>query len=604
MSNIVEKIRQKIAVKEHNQFHLPCRHITTNDFFKLKPVYCREFAPGSHIKIDMSTFSRLAPLYKPMYGYCKFVNRAFWVPLRTIYADFNDFITNTPVNDSQSPVSITEITNFGPTHIIDMLTDHSDLVIGSPIAYNSLTSDQRSDPRFVYNHNNQVAYHLSPKGQRFFDILLCLGYKFDYTSIVSGRTTQYLSAMPLLSAFRCWLDWYSSSQYIQSIPYKNWFNPRIYHLTGQLDGDDIYNILSCLTYIEYEKDLFTTAWSNPTGPSTGSVSLQPIIKDVTFTGLANNQRSHVTSDLTRLNPYVTSSDGTVPYPVRFTQFIDDALKSATDYVKRKQLAGIRNFDRFMSQFGIALPDSKLNRSVYLGKNEVPVFIGDVMSTTDVPNGSVLGEYAGKGITPSDGNIGHFEFDTDEFGMLVIMSVVVPDVEYYQGINRQMLHLSPYDFFTPEFDSLGVQAISKGEVFSELSTADLQTAALGNTYYTDGVFGFTSRYAEYKTSQNDSNITGDMHFLPATYYYWHMFRQFGAQEIVNGNIVAGQTFNTLNQQQFDKVFQDNDPSAPVDHFISFYQFNVNCNQPCSKLFDDYEFDGGREVTVPIDGTRFD
>ena len=87
-----------------------------------------------------------------------------------------------------------------------------------------------------------------------------------------------------------------------------------------------------------------------------------------------------------------------------------------------------------------------------------------MSTSDTVNGNAgeqLGAYAGKGI--SYGN-GHFDYQTNEFGMFITVCSIVPKVGYFQGIDRTVKHLSKLDFYCPEFDNLGVTATAADELY--------------------------------------------------------------------------------------------------------------------------------------------
>lgn len=94
------------ATEHFSTFNLSCDHVTTQDFFKIKPVYTRMLVPGQSIKVDMSHISRLAPLAKPFYGSVTMTNRAFFVPLRTIMEGFNEFITDTPYTQSNGSAVI------------------------------------------------------------------------------------------------------------------------------------------------------------------------------------------------------------------------------------------------------------------------------------------------------------------------------------------------------------------------------------------------------------------------------------------------------------------------------------------------------------------
>ena len=63
--------------------------------------------------------------------------------------------------------------------------------------------------------------------------------------------------------------------------------------------------------------------------------------------------------------------------------------------------------------------------------------------------------------------GSFTFESDEYGYIIMVSSIVPKTSYYQGQDRSTMHQTRLDFWTPEFDSMGVQALSNREIFMPL-----------------------------------------------------------------------------------------------------------------------------------------
>ena len=106
MATFNSQVKIPKATEHFSTFNLSCDHVTTQDFFKIKPVYSRVMVPGQSINVQMSHISRLAPLAKPFYGSVYMTNRAFFVPFRTIMEGFNEFITDTPYvqNDGSSSI--------------------------------------------------------------------------------------------------------------------------------------------------------------------------------------------------------------------------------------------------------------------------------------------------------------------------------------------------------------------------------------------------------------------------------------------------------------------------------------------------------------------
>ena len=88
--------------------------------------------------------------------------------------------------------------------------------------------------------------------------------------------------------------------------------------------------------------------------------------------------------------------------------------------------------------------------------------------------------------------------------------VMPKPMYQQGINRQWLKETCYDFFFPEFVNLSEQAITNAEVCVE------DNDLIHNTT----LFGYQGRYDELRTKNNQ--VCG---LMRTDFDYWHMGRIF-------------------------------------------------------------------------------
>ena len=95
MSSYLSRIKVRSALQRgRNKFDLSCSHLTTQDFYNMKPVYIHECIPGEKIHINMQAFTRLSPLVQPMLGSVRMVNRAFFVPMRTVIKFVHTFNHN------------------------------------------------------------------------------------------------------------------------------------------------------------------------------------------------------------------------------------------------------------------------------------------------------------------------------------------------------------------------------------------------------------------------------------------------------------------------------------------------------------------------------
>lgn len=621
MANFLSKIKINTATDKFSKMDLSCDHVTSQDFFKVRPVYYRELVPKQSIDIRHSCFVRLAPLAKPMYGNVRMVNRAFFVPMRTIFPAWNDFITDATSIIDGNVVKVDSVPQVANSTFAGILagTIAGATAAGCSTIVTSGTADFEtvdSDDLTTFTQ-----YRYTDKGRRVVTILQSLGYNINYGNVYSylqeGDT--YVSLLPLLAFAKVKADWFTLGGYpaVANTLYAAIDHFKSGGIFGSETADNtaIINIFDALADSSYDQDYFTSAWDCPTQPNAAVSSTTASFRDITNdrTGTSGNydaivqSKSSATTGAPSTPAIVSGAGGSFSsYSVtNLTQYAVDALKSLTDYVKRHQLVGGKALDRMLARFGVTLESEKLNRSVYLGSSTLNIQVSDVMATSDT-TGAALGDYAGKGIG-FDQN-GHFSYKTDEYGYLIIISTILPKIGYVQGLNKNNQHISRLDFYTPEFDGLGVQAVSCSEVYNDQHTNDQLSGAYDAAWDADGVWGYLPRYAEYKASQDF--LSGDFRFdsKNANLDSYHLFRIFdpiAQQDYDEGGLISHNTeFCTGDQIPYDRVFNtQTDNGNAIDHFYSIHHFDVNTTAPMSSLFDNYEFeDKGKEVTETINGTQ--
>lgn len=587
------KIKLPISTNRVSSHDLSCTHVTTNDFMQFSVAKALELVPRQSIQAIHSQFTRLAPMPSPTFGYADIINRAYFVPFRTVFSGWNDFITDTPhVYDNGNLVSLSSVPSFYVSALLSIFTDVSFGFVES-----TTNDNAKCDIIYIGTSNTPTKRNLTPLGRFAYKLLRSLGYNWSFNSNESLRK---LSAMPLLCASKVYMDYYYPSAYnmdSESAWVNSYFTQNSSALQNVFSGADLSRLLKVLYRVAYESDYYTSAWDDPAGPNHGLSS------DITITDPSNTSREGDTADSPLIvdnnqeggtgirTPQATSGGDPM---TRLTQFTLTALRGLSDYMKRHQLAGSRVIDRYLSRFGITLKDAKLNRSIFIGEHRQDLQFGDVTSTSDT-EGAQLGAYAGKGVSYGKGN---FDFSADEYGMLIIVSIIRPKVTYYENLNRHCLHLSKTDFFTPEFDNLGVQAISQKEIYNTMDGQPVPSE--------DRIFGFVPRYAEYKVPF--SQVTGDFLYNSKNTGMdsWFMARslkpyinkQLGISNLIHDyDFVMG-----LDADQYSRIFYNTENT--VDHFYVIHDFNIKSNFPGKSLYDTYEFENEGEaqnVTIPLNGT---
>lgn len=578
MASFLDKIKLPSSLDKRSVFDLSCDHVTTMNFFKGKISYIKEMVPKEKISVGVESLVRVPALQVPTFGRYSLVHRAFFVPMRTIFTEWNTFITNT--FSLSTGAIISQVPYISNNTFVNNF-------VSNTLYANSTTSTTARYDIVRTTGSATTKYILTETGRYILDFFASCGIRFSW---VTTDTTQ-ISALPVLAVLKMMQDWYSNSQYELPIEIDQFI---MNNSTVKSGGDitkDLMNLVYSFAYTkcsQYDQDYFTSAFSEPSGPSS-DISLEGEISFVP----SDSEEAATTIDAGNVAVMSNTSN--------LSKLAIQGLTHLSDFLKRYQLSGAKAIDRYLARFGVRLADEKLNRSVYLGSNKTPIQIGEVLSTADT-DGAAIGDYAGKGI--AYGNNGKFSYSTDEFGYFIIYSQIIPKIGYVQGIDRTALHLTPTDFFTGEFDGLGNQAIARKELYSPFDGSK-GWSFLDSTQAS--IFGYTPRYAEYKVGRD--KLTGDYQFgsMNNGEDSWYSFRMFPDSNDTNTMPIYYKTASTTfvqtnsDESQYKRVF--NNEGQSVDYFRCIFHFDVRDEAPMRQLFDNYEWENnGQEVSLQVNGTN--
>lgn len=647
MANFLNKLKLPTATEHRTTMDLSCDHISSADFMQFNVAYTKELVPKEKITVNMETFTRMEPLVVPTFGRARIANRAFFVPFRTVFPAWTEFITDTPkaLNNGTTSAIIMDTTPlFSQLNVWDTLifstnaqgakyvevldaatyraadykgnilnwdeaqTDIDGNLVQNSLSYDYLLGWNGTTPLYTkisQQYPDWVAVgglpiKLTSEGRQVMKILNSLGYVLNTT--LSPSIANY-SALPLLCLAKVYSDWFMPSAYsVIDFDYLFNFNetrPRT------LSTIDLNLIFGYITRVSYDSDYFVSAWDRPDAPNDSNKLSSDIwipnvdqISNGLVAGVTYRSQSSTSSGVGA--PFTsTNASGTAGGLI--TQYTLTALKSLTDYMKRHQIAGSRALDRYLSRFGVTLANEKLNRSVYCGTDYIPLQIGDVMSTADT-NNSPLGSYAGKGLGYGSNQ---YEYSTDEYGIFIIVSTIVPSVGYYQGVDRSVTRTSRLQYYTPEFDGLGSEAVGKNELYLPHKAYKFQN----QSDYDNQIFGYQPRYASYKCAKD--RLTGDkrLNSMSTGQDSWHLMREFNydsadavvhSKDFVRGFETSGSTYNN-DIKQYNRIFQNIDDNA--DHFNMIYHMNVTSSVPMSGFYENYHFsETGKDVTMDVNGVK--
>ena len=108
------------------------------------------------------------------------------------------------------------------------------------------------------------------------------------------------------------------------------------------------------------------------------------------------------------------------------------------------------------------------RPTFIGGTVQNMIFTEVLQTSQTTDDSMLGQYAGHGISQNtNGYLGRFH--ADDYGYIMILGCIMPDVYYSQGLEKMWTRTNQSDWFLPERAQLGMQPILNKELYLQSHT---------------------------------------------------------------------------------------------------------------------------------------
>lgn len=357
-------------------------------------------------------------------------------------------------------------------------------------------------------------FRLSDYGKRIRKILLGCGYQLDFTS------DAVVSLLPLFAFYKSYFDVFGLTLY------QNWEQTYAYRFlrladlipspyisaywTQSTSPADLREFFRSFMLAELANSYYTDEQdfvSAHTRNTAVSPNAQPLLNSIVTDVDAN--ASHVPNigagqtspneppDLTTPNGHAMITD------ILHGQLDSELLKILYRWTNRNTIAGRRIAELLRAQgLGSYVDECK---SDFIGSFDVPINVYDGISSSDTfnPNtdsGAPLGERFGNGQSETEPNTPAerpFEFECNEFGYWVTLMVVVPKGGYADALDPTAKAVTKFQFYTPDFDSKGMEFNAKDSVVANMPFADF-TAASGKL--TDS-FGLAPRYFAWKFGRN-------------------------------------------------------------------------------------------------------
>lgn len=441
---------------------------------ELIPIGLIEALPADVMDHSVTALIRTQPLVSPVMHEVDAKIHHWFVPTRTIWKDFPEFITGGPdgLDDTEAPYIMTPpSTGFA----IGSLADYLGVPPGVPDrAVSALPFRAYAE---IWNNYYRDQDLQTP-------LVVSDGNGADTTT---SRDLQ----------FGCWeKDYFTSAR---ATPQKG---PAIaIPLAGNapIGGLAIQN---------------TGTWNKTSGTinqSTGSIT-------------ATNTDGGRWTDQSGHSFFIQQSPFALDFPLVYADLTDVSAVNIEDlrlaaalqrYEENLSMYGSRYVERIMAAFGIRPRSLELDIPQYLGGGQNKVQISEVLATAEGTNVDVADMY-GHGLTAMRSN--RYRFKIPEHGYIISLLIVRPRTNYIQGLNKLWSRDTKEEYYQPELENLGQQPIKNKEVY----LAHAQP---------DATFGFQDAYDSYRFQEG--RVAGEFR---DTLDYWHMARKFASAPALNADFV--------------------------------------------------------------------
>jgi len=200
-------------------------------------------------------------------------------------------------------------------------------------------------------------------------------------------------------------------------------------------------------------------------------------------------------------------------------------------LERDARGGTRYIELIKSHFGVTSPDARMQRPEYLGGGSTRIQVDAIPRTAGLIGTQAVGQL-GAMMTNVQSGVG-FTKSFVEHCTIIGLANCRADLTYQQGINRQWLRSTKYDYYWPALAHLGEQEVTNIELWCQDGTQD--TGATG-TPDNERIFGYQERWAEYR--YKPSIITSVMRSdHPTSLDVWHLSQDFATLPELNEDFIV-------------------------------------------------------------------
>lgn len=219
------------------------------------------------------------------------------------------------------------------------------------------------------------------------------------------------------------------------------------------------------------------------------------------------------------------------------------LIATQELLERDNRNGVRYTEILEGRYGVTNPDLLLYRPQYLGGTSQLLGTTPVIQTSSSDNISPQGNLAGYGVTSDGGRVVDASFG--EWGYIMGLVAVTSEPQYQYGCDKLYTMQDRFDFYHPEFNYIGDEAITNGQVYCQGDdVVDLEGNIIDNQ-----AFCYSERNGYYK--QNLNEICGrlrsnsvDSEGNSNTLQFWHYAEEWTEKPNLSEDFCEDKTYETV------------------------------------------------------------
>lgn len=540
---------------KRSRFRLDNHKMYSCDMGEVHPVYFREVIPGDVLKISASALVRLLPMVSvPMTG-IKFITHFWYVPSRVLYQQkfpeiakgWETFIFGGKKGDGKTEAGVTPTLPLWVPNKKDVRISGSKVVNGELVPRTGKADtvgslwDAFGFPTDVgYSGLTDAGMLVRPSNAPINYSAYCplafplIAYNYIYNECYRNENLEEERKLDDMGLFLC--TW-TANYFTSSLPWQQRGEPVALPLSTPTASLVPASVDNAKLYLErlHGRLASSDMASDPPYPVFDSVYDEIHNGDVVHgTGYFKNYMVDSVkvnhsgtvlpkNDLVRNDVgygfYKKENIAYSRFPLESSSFADVSdmrlMFQTQRFMERMARGGARYVEGLLSVFGVAPNDDTLQRPRFIGGTKSMVLVNEVVQTSSSVSNSPQGNLASRGVSIGGDFVGKFQ--AREHGYVIGLAFLRPDQSFSsQGIHREMLRRSRYDFYLPEFANLSEQEVREAELIAApnlMSPAQLGDGAAG-------LFGYQGRYDEYRAKT--TQVCGDMR---KKYGYWHLARQF-------------------------------------------------------------------------------